>query len=332
MKVIVAGGSGQIGHLLCRDFVSRNWEVVVLGRGQLPTAIDGVRFTQWDGMTAGCWCDEFDDCDVVVNLCGRSVDCRYNDANRNAIIDSRINSTRAITKAIANSANPPSLLLQASTATIYSHRYDHANDDVTGVIGGSEPNVPETWRFSIDVATAWESAAMELALPNTRGVLMRSAITLSPDRGGIFDVLLRLVRLGLGGTNGDGRQFVSWIHDVDFVRAVHWLIEHQKLDGPINLCSPNPIPNEEFMRTLRQSWGNPIGLPASRWMLEIGAVVLRTESELILKSRRVEPTRLMKSGFEFQFPTWPAAADDLCRRWKAGKASGNSGEYLTNSA
>ncbi len=332
MKVIVAGGSGQIGHLLCRDFVSRNWEVVVLGRGQLPKAIDGVRFVPWDGRTPGRWCDELSACDLLINLCGRSVDCRYHDANRKAIIDSRVDSTRAIMRAIADSSYPPSLLLQASTATIYSHRFDDANDDVTGIIGGREPNVPDTWRFSIDVATAWESAATEIALPKTRRVLMRSAITLSPDRSGIFGVLLRLVRLGLGGTNADGRQFVSWIHDVDFVRAVHWLIEHQELDGPINLCSPNPIPNEEFMRTLRQSWGQPIGLPASRWMLEIGAVFMRTETELILKSRRVVPTRLMESGFEFQFPTWSAAADDLCKRWKEGKASGAPVEFLTNSA
>ncbi len=153
---------------------------------------------------------------------------------------------------------------------------------------------------------------------------MRSALTLSPDKGGILDVLMGMVRHGLGGRNGDGRQYVSWIHDVDFIRAVYWLIQHEDLEGPVNLASPNPLPNAEFMRALRQAWGSVgggigarIGLPATRWMLEIGAVLMRTETELILKSRRVVPTRLLGSGFAFQFPEWPEAARELCARWRA---------------
>jgi NAD dependent epimerase/dehydratase family enzyme len=149
-------------------------------------------------------------------------------------------------------------------------------------------------------------------------VLLRSAMTMSPDRGGIFDTLLGLVRRGLGGTCGDGRQYVSWIHDADFTRAIRWLIDHE-LDGPVNLSSPNPLPNAEFMRTLRRAWGAPVGLPATAWMLELGAIFLRTESELILKSRRVVPGRLIDSGFVFQFPDWSAAAADLCRRWRAAR-------------
>jgi NAD dependent epimerase/dehydratase family enzyme len=145
---------------------------------------------------------------------------------------------------------------------------------------------------------------------------MRSAMTMSPDRGGIFDTLLSLVRHGLGGRSGDGRQYVSWMHELDFVRAVYWLIEHEELSGPINISSPNPLPNAEFMRELRTVWGTRIGLPATNWMLEIGAVLLRTETELILKSRRVVPRRLVDSGFDFEFPTWPEAATDLCRRWR----------------
>jgi NAD dependent epimerase/dehydratase family enzyme len=145
---------------------------------------------------------------------------------------------------------------------------------------------------------------------------MRSAIVLSPDHGGIFDVLLGLVRQGLGGTNGNGKQFVSWIHDDDFVRAVCWLIERDELDGPVNLASPNPLPNAEFMRTLRRAWGAKFGLPATRWMLEVGARLLHTETELILKSRRVVPGRLLDSGFKFSFPEWSDAAADLCRRWR----------------
>lgn len=183
-------------------------------------------------------------------------------------------------------------------------------------MGGVEPSAPDTWRFSIDVATAWERAAMEVPTPGTRKVLLRSAMTMSLDAGGIFAVLLGLVRRGLGGKAGDGRQFVSWIHGADFIAAVNWLIDHEDFAGPVNLCSPNPLPNSEFMATLRQAWGTRIGLPASRWMLEVGAFFMRTETELILKSRRVVPTRLLKAGFQFQFPRWSDAARDLCRRWR----------------
>lgn len=314
MKVIIPGGSGQIGRMICRDFVKQGWEVVVLGRSATSGDLGGARYQQWDGKNLGDWCGEIEGSDVVINLCGRSVDCRYHQANRKEIIRSRVDSTLAITHAIAESPQPPALLLQASTATIYSHRYDQVNDDVTGIIGGDEVDAPDTWRFSIDVAKQWEAAATDSELPKTRMVLMRSAMTMSPDQGGVFDVLSKLVRFGLGGTNGDGRQFVSWIHEADFVRSLYWLIEHEELSGPINLCSPNPIPNAEFMRILRESWGQRIGLPASKWMLELGAIFLRTETELILKSRRVVPKRLIDSGFEFQFPQWKHAARDLCRR------------------
>jgi uncharacterized protein (TIGR01777 family) len=231
-------------------------------------------------------------------------------------MDSRVQSTRIVGQAIAQSPRPPRVWLQMSTATIYSHRYDAGNDETTGILGGNEPDAPPAWRFSIDVARAWEQAANEAVTPRTRKVLLRSAVTLSPDRGGVFEVLLRLVRLGLGGTNGDGRQYVSWLHDQDFVRAVMWLIERDDLAGPINLASPKPVPNAEFMRTLRAAWGTRIGLPATRWMLAIGAFMLRTETELILKSRRVVPGRLLQSGFTFQFPAWADAASNLCRRWR----------------
>jgi len=312
MKIVLPGGSGQIGAVLARAFTAAGHEVVILSRSP---AASPWRTVAWDAETIGDWEKEIDGADVVVNLAGRSVNCRYNAANRRAMMDSRVRSTRAVGKAIANAKKPPRVWLQASTATIYSHRYDAPNDDLTGVLGGTEPNAPDTWRFSIDVARAWEAAASEIETPQTRKVLLRSAMTMSPDRGGVFDVLLGLVRHGLGGASGDGRQFVSWIHDRDFIDAVDWLIDRDDLSGPINVCSPHPIPNAEFMRDLRQAWGTRIGLPATKWMLEIGAVFLRTETELVLKSRRVVPTRLQQSGFKFKFPRWPDAAADLCRRW-----------------
>ncbi len=274
---------------------------------------------EWDSATLGSWTSEIDGAHVVINLAGRSVNCRYYDKNRRAIMDSRIDSTRIIGEAIARSLRPPRLWLQASTATIYAHRYDSPNDEVTGIIGGDERDAPDTWKFSIDVAKTWEQTLVEAATPHSRKVAMRSAMTMSPDKGGIFSVLLGLARRGLGGRAGRGTQFVSWIHDRDFIRAVEFLIGRDDLAGPINFCSPNPLPYVEFMRELRSAWGGlgaKIGLPATKWMIEIGTFLMRTESELVLKSRRVVPGRLLASGFQFEFPHWRDAAIDLCTRWR----------------
>jgi uncharacterized protein (TIGR01777 family) len=314
MKLVLAGGSGQVGTILARAFTADGHDVVVLSRQPSPAPW---RVIEWNAATPGGWAAEIDGADAVVNLAGRSVNCRYTPENRRTIKESRIQSTRAVGEAIARAACPPRVWLQMSTATIYAHRFDAANDEATGIVGNA-PNEPDTWKFSIDVATSWEKAANDAVTPHTRKVLMRSAVVLSPNRGGIFDVLLGLVRRGLGGKNGDGRQYVSWIHDRDFVRAVSWLIDRPDLAGPVNLASPNPVPNAEFMRALRRAWGVRIGLPAAKWMIELGALVMRTESELVLKSRRVVPGRLLQSGFPFEHPAWPEAAADLCRRWRTG--------------
>jgi uncharacterized protein len=317
MKIVIPGGTGQVGTLLARAFHKASHDVVVLSRKPYPAPW---RIITWDAETLGAWTSEFEQADVVINLAGRSVNCRYTPENRREIVDSRVNSTRAVGRALAAASHPPRVWLQASTATIYAHRYDSANDERTGIIGGQEPAAPDTWRFSIDVVTSWENAANEVQVPHTRRVLMRSALTLSPDPGGVFSVLLKLVRFGLGGKIGDGRQYVSWIHDQDFVRAVQWLIEHSEISGPVNLASPNPLPNDEFMRALRDAWGTRIGLPATEWMAEIGAMFLRSETELVLKSRRVVPGRLQEAGFTFLFPDWAEAARDLCARWRLGPA------------
>jgi uncharacterized protein (TIGR01777 family) len=235
---------------------------------------------------------------------------------------SRVASTAAVGRAVAECVDPPPVWLQASTATIYAHRYDAPNDEYRGILGGDEPGVPETWRFSIEVARAWERELAAAVTPRTRKVAMRSAMVMSPDRGGVFDVLLGLVRRGLGGTSGDGRQYVSWLHHEDFVRAVEWLIEHDDLAGAVNIAAPNPLPNAEFMRELRDAWGARVGLPATRPMLELGAIVLRTETELVLKSRRVVPSRLIDAGFQFRHPTWPTAARDLCGPWRSSHDGG----------
>jgi len=313
MKILLPGGTGQVGTILARAFHADHHEVVVLSR--TPQRAPW-RVVAWGAESLGAWTRELDGADVVVNLAGRSVNCRYTVENRRAIKDSRVNSTRVVGEAIAGAARPPRLWLQMSTATIYAHRYDAPNDETTGVIGGAEPGAPDTWRFSIDVATSWERALGQAATPRTRKVALRAAVVMSPDRGGVFDLLLRLVRFGLGGQAGDGRQYVSWIHDRDFVRAVYWLIDHDKLDGAVNLAAPHPLPNADFMRALREAWDIRLGLPASAWMLEVSTWLLRSETELVLKSRRVVPGRLLQHGFAFELPTWPEAARDLCRRWR----------------
>jgi uncharacterized protein (TIGR01777 family) len=218
---------------------------------------------------------------------------------------------------IADLAHPPGMWINASTATIYRHALDRPMDEATGELGGDEPGAPSTWNFSIAVAKAWEEAFFASPTLRTRRIAMRSAMTFSPDRGGVFDAYLGLVRHGLGGRQGSGRQFVSWIHEADFVRAIEFLIAREDIHGTVNVASPNPLPDREFMRILREAWGARMALPAYGWMVEIGAALMRTESELILKSRRVVPGRLRDAGFMFLYPEWTSAARDLVARWRS---------------
>jgi uncharacterized protein (TIGR01777 family) len=310
MKIVIPGGTGHVGTLLTRHFRQAGHQVVVLSRNVEAQAV------LWDGKTLGAWAKELDGADVVINLAGRSVHTRYSAAKKAEIIQSRVDSTRVVGEAIAQAEHPPRMWLQASTATIYAHSYDRANDEHTGVIGGHEPDVPEAWHFSIEVAQAWEKALDEAKTPWTRKVKMRSAVIMSADRGGAFDALLRHIRLGFG-RFGDGRQYMSWIHEEDFIRAVEWLIE-QKFEGAVILAAPNPLPNAQFMEELREAWGGRPTVPTWRPMLEIGAFLMRTEPELVLKSRRVVPARLLESGFRFEYERWNEAARDLCSRRRGG--------------
>ena len=319
MKVLIPGGSGQVGTVLARSFHAAGHDVIVLSRSPRPAPW---RVVAWDPNALGAWADEFNGAAVVINLAGRNVNCRYTSANRRDILESRISATTAVGAAIARAAAAPPLWLQASTATIYAHRFDAANDETTGQIGGAERDVPASWHFSIAVAQAWERACMAAVVPHTRRVLLRSAMIMSPDRGGIFDTLLGLVRRGLGGKAADGRQFISWIHEQDFIRAVQFLIDNASVSGPVNLAAPDPLPNAKFMKALRAAWGAPVGLPATRWMLTLGAYIMRTETELVLKSRRVVPGRLTALGFRFAVPTWSEAAVDLCGRWRDSRGPG----------
>ncbi|GAA2416357.1 TIGR01777 family oxidoreductase [Streptomyces coeruleofuscus] len=312
MKIVIPGGTGQVGTVLKRALSAAGHDVVVFSRR--PRQPDDVH---WDGTTLGPWAGEIDGSDVVVNLAGRSVNCRYTPANLREMMDSRVHSARVVGEAIAAAARPPRVWLQMSTATVYSHRFDAPNDEASGVIGGTEPDAPGYWAYSVDIAKAWEREQETAGTPHTRKVALRAAMVMSPDRGGVFDVLLRLARLGLGGPVAGGAQYVSWIHDQDFVRAVEFLVARDDIAGPVNLAAPAPLPHRDFMRALRTAWGVPVGLPATRWMAEAGAFVLRSDTELLLKSRRVVPGRLLDAGFTFGHPDWPTAADDLVRRLRS---------------
>lgn len=304
-RIVIAGGSGFLGTVLSRHFAEAGWEVVVLARK--PRLSQIVRTVVWDGETVGLWARELEGAVALVNLAGRSVNCRYHTRNRRLILDSRINSTRVLGEAIARCANPPRVWLNSSTATIYRHTFGPAWDE-SGEIGAT-PEAKDA--FSVEVATAWERVFSEARMPGTRRIAMRSAMVLGHGGNSIFPVMKLLVRSGLGGAMGGGRQFVSWIHEHDFCRAVEWLIAHDELSGAINVAAPNPVTNREMMRTLCKVCRIPFGLPAPRCTLEVGAFLLRTETELIIKSRRVVSARLPKSGFQFHFSRIEDAFQDL---------------------
>ena len=303
--------------MLRRALLERGDEVTVLSRR--PERLeDGVRHVVWDGRTLGAWAAELDGADAVVNLAGRSVSCRYTDANLRQMMDSRVESTRAVGAAIARAQRPPRTWVQMSTATIYADARSRPDglphDEANGVLGGEEPDVPLYWEYSVRIARRWEQAQAEADTPATRRVALRTAMVMTPDRGGVFDYLSWMARLGLGGPVAGGSQHVSWIHGEDFVRAVLLLLERDDLDGPFILAAPGPVPQGELMRSLRGAWGRRLGLPATRLMAEAGALVLRTDTELLLKSRRVVPARLLEAGFTFAHPTWDEAAADLVRQ------------------
>jgi uncharacterized protein (TIGR01777 family) len=314
-KVILAGGSGFLGTALARKFTAFGDEVIVLtrssknagGTSALPGS--GAKHILWDAKTPGVWATLVDGADVVINLTGKSVDCRYTEPNRKAIIASRVDSTRAIGQAIARCAKPPRVWLNASSATLYKHTFDRAADE-NGKTGATPEAKDE---FSIEVIRQWERAFDEAQTPNTRKAALRITMVFGAG-GGVYPVLRRMARLGLGGKLGSGKQYVSWIHEEDFCRAVDWIIDHDDLKGPVNLAAPNPLTNRDMMRLVRKSCGVPLGLPAAKWMLEIGAFFLRTETELIIKSRRVVPGKLLSSGFQFHFPRLEDALRDLQKR------------------
>ena len=307
-KIVLAGGTGFLGQALAAHFIKAGWDVVILTRSLGHTPVRG-REVAWDACNVGAWRKELEGAAAVVNLSGKSVNCRYNQRNRQQILESRVNSTRVLGQALGQCEQPPEAWLNAATATVYRHTFGEPWDE-TGMTEASEEAKD---RFSVEVAWAWERALNEAVTPRTRKVAMRMAMVLGSGKNSVFPVLRRLVRLGLGGRMGSGRQFVSWVHETDYCRAVEWLIGCKELAGAVNVVAPNPLSNAEMMRTLRQVCHVPFGLPATKRMLEVGAFVLRTETELLIKSRRVVPGRLLQSGFVFQFPHIREAFEELNR-------------------
>jgi len=305
-RIVLAGGSGFLGRALTTHFRSRGGEVVVLTRAPKPRP-DGVREIAWDARTLGDWARELDGASAVINLTGRPINCRYTPENRREILASRVDATRAVGQAIARAAQPPPVWLNASAAALYKH-----SDAPMDETGESAPTDELGDAFSIEVVRAWESALEEAPTPATRKVALRITLVFGHG-GGAYPVFRKLARLGLGGRAGSGRQWVSWIHLADFVRAVEWLLERPELRGPVNTTAPNPVPQAELMRQLRESCGVPLGLPASEWMVRLGARLMGIEPELILKSRRVVPGKLLASGFRFEFPELRGALENLAR-------------------
>jgi len=341
LRIAIPGGEGHLGRLLARRLSGHGHRVTTLARSLRLSAASAQpepssspkawETALWDGKSLGSWVDVLEHADVLLNLAGRNVDCRYTPANRADILQSRVQSTAILGKAIESLRCPPRLWLNASTATIYRHSFDRDMDEATGELGGNEPGAPDSWRFSIDVARQWERSFFAPRTPHTRKVALRSAMVMSVEPGGVFEVLIRLVRNRLGGKWGSGRQYMSWIHEEDFFRSVEFLIGQEHIAGAVNLAAPGPLPNEQFLARLRKASGTNIGLPAAEWMLEIGAFFLRTETELLLKSRRVVPGVLLDYGFEFSFPQWTEAAGDLVRRWRRKATTGTVGESVPNS-
>jgi hypothetical protein len=305
-KIILAGGSGFLGQALARHFQTLGWEVITLTRK--PSAAARGREIIWDGQTVGPWATELEGAKVVINLCGKSVDCRYTAANKRELIDSRVHPTRTLGRAISACKIPPATWINCSSATIYRHTLDEPWDE-SGTDFSPTAEVKDA--FSLEIIHAWEKELAMAETPSTRKLALRTTMVLGEGKNSVFPVLCRLARMGLGGKLGSGKQYVSWLHEIDLCRAVEWLIDHEEVSGPVNLAAPHPLTNAEMMRLFRQAVGMPVGLPAATWMLEVGAFFLRTETELILKSRRVIPGKLLSRGFHFQFPTFAEAVADL---------------------
>jgi len=295
-KIIIAGGSGFLGQVLENYFSLKGYQVKILTRNPKKN-----NHIYWDAKSIGNWISELENSEALINLTGKSVDCRYTEQNKKLIYDSRIESTKIIGEAINLCKNPPKVWLNSSTATIYKHSLDREMTEENGQTGDD---------FSMNIAKSWEKAFYEIDNPKTRKIVLRTSIVLG-KKGGAMLPLKNLTTFGLGGKQGLGNQKVSWIHETDFARAIEFMLTNSTFKGVFNLSVPNPTNNTTLMKILRQEMNIPFGLPHPKWILEIGAKIIGTETELVLKSRNVIPQRLLTEGFHFKYPTIEKAIENL---------------------
>jgi hypothetical protein len=312
-KIIIAGGTGFIGRSLAEYFATK-YQVIILTRNKTgvqhnnaftefevnKALASNIKLVEWNGKKLDAWAEEFDNASAVINLAGKSVNCRYTKKNRQEIFDSRILSTRVIGEAIKAVKNPPKLWINAASATIYRNALDRPQNEFNGEIQND---------FSVQVCKLWEQTFFEMTMPGTRKIALRTAITLGS--GGVMKPYLNLIKFGLGGRQGSGKQMYSWVHIEDVCRAIDFVMKNEVCQGVYNLSAPNPVTNKEFMQTLRKATGASFGLPAYKWMLAIGAAVIGTEAELILKSRWLVPTKLLEAGFVFKYPVLKEAVENI---------------------
>jgi len=282
-KIVLAGGTGFVGTYFNKKFTELGYEVKVISRNA-----PNITWKDKTGIIQA-----LEDAEMLINLAGKSVNCRYNERNKQEILNSRTETTKLLGDAIKECNNPPSLWINSSTATIYRHAEDRPMTEENGEIGSG---------FSVEVAKRWEEAFFSFTLPKTRQIALRISIVLGSD-GGVMIPYKNLVRFGLGGIQGPGTQRFSWIHIEDLFKIILYIQEHNHLSGVFNCSTPNPITNRDLMNALKRAFNRKLGLPAPAWLLELGAIFIRTETELILKSRWVIPERLVKEGFIFSYPT-----------------------------
>lgn len=299
-KIVIAGGTGFLGSCLVAHYKNSDTEVVILTRKHMVD-YENVRYCKWDARHIGYWTNELENCDVLINLNGKSVDCRYNEENKELIYDTRIDATHLLGQVVRNCENPPQLWINSASATIYRHTLDKEMNEATGEFGAG---------FSVDVCKKWEAACNAFELPKTRKVLLRTGIVLG-SQGGPLMPLRNLAKMGLGGKHGTGDQYFSWIHEKDFTAIIDFVTSNTYINGAINVTVPEPLTNTELMKSIRKSVKAPFGIPLPKWLLEIGAVFIRTETELILKSRRVFPARLLEAGFVFEYDNIHLALKDI---------------------
>lgn len=301
-KLVIAAGTGFLGNVLINHFKNKFEEIVILTRGESRTS-ETIKYVNWDAKTFSGWEKELENTSVLINLAGKSVDCRYTEENKNEILNSRIDSTKILNQAVLKCENPPLHWLNSSTSTIYRHSTDKEMNELDGEIGND---------FSMNVAKSWEESFFEIETPKTLKTALRTSIVLG-KKGGAFLPLKNLTKFGFGGKQGNGNQFVSWIHEKDFARAIEFIID-KKIVGVINIVSPKPIKNKDFMKTLRKTLNVVMGIPVGVRLIKIGAKLIGTESELVLKSRNVVPKRLKENGFNFEYDDLKKAFDNLIKQ------------------